>query len=130
MILKSNSILLYKRIILNRLYTALLEKETLDLDNIIEILGERPFAAKSNFKAYLEQKSAQKEELNRIKQKAETEEAEENEGEDEDGNEKEQKIEKEEDGKDTTPAEEGKGSGGLSEQEAKKVERDRKDSEL
>jgi len=40
---------------------ALLEKETLDLQSIIEILGERPFAPKSNYKAYLEYKKAQEE---------------------------------------------------------------------
>jgi len=39
-----------------RLANALLEKETLDLQAIINILGERPFAPKSNFKAYLEYK--------------------------------------------------------------------------
>lgn len=42
-----------------RLANALLEKETLDLRAIIEILGERPFPPKSNFKAYLESKSSQ-----------------------------------------------------------------------
>jgi AFG3 family protein len=35
----------------------LLEKETLDLRGIIEVLGDRPFAPKSNFKAYLEYKT-------------------------------------------------------------------------
>ena len=39
--------------------TVLLEKETLDLRAIITILGNRPFAAKSNFKAYLESKNTQ-----------------------------------------------------------------------
>ena len=34
----------------------LLVKETLDLRAIIGILGERPFAPKSNYKAYLEVK--------------------------------------------------------------------------
>jgi len=34
----------------------LLEKESLDLKGIIEVLGERPFAAKKNFKEYLETK--------------------------------------------------------------------------
>ncbi len=33
-----------------------MEKETIDLKEIVEILGERPFAAKENFKAYLETK--------------------------------------------------------------------------
>jgi len=36
------------------LATVLLEKETLDLRAIIDVLGDRPFPAKSNFKAYLE----------------------------------------------------------------------------
>ena len=35
---------------------ALMTKETLDLKDIVEILGERPFPAKSNYKAYLETK--------------------------------------------------------------------------
>jgi len=35
---------------------ALVEKETLDLKQIIAILGERPFPPKQNFKAYLETK--------------------------------------------------------------------------
>ena len=37
----------------------LLDKETLDLRTIIDVLGERPFAPKSNFKAYLESKKTQ-----------------------------------------------------------------------
>lgn len=32
-----------------------MEKETLDLRQITGVLGKRPFAAKSNFKAYLEE---------------------------------------------------------------------------
>ena len=39
---------------------ALVEKETLDLDHILEILGERPFPIKENFKAYLESKKIAK----------------------------------------------------------------------
>lgn len=39
----------------------MLEKETLDLRKIIEVLGERPFAPKSNFKAYLESKKDKEE---------------------------------------------------------------------
>ena len=35
---------------------ALIERETLDLKDIVEILGERPFPAKSNYKAYLDTK--------------------------------------------------------------------------
>lgn len=34
----------------------LLEKETLDLKDIIEILGERPFPPKENYKAYIDAK--------------------------------------------------------------------------
>jgi len=41
---------------IEKLSAALLEKETLDLQTIVELLGERPYAAKSNFKAYLEYK--------------------------------------------------------------------------
>ncbi|CAD8197839.1 unnamed protein product [Paramecium octaurelia] len=43
-----------KKEFVNRLASTLLEKETLDLQKIIEVLGERPFAPKSNYKAYLE----------------------------------------------------------------------------
>jgi len=39
---------------------ALIEKETLDLDAIVELLGERPFPIKENFKAYLESKTLAK----------------------------------------------------------------------
>lgn len=39
-----------------RLAKKLIEKETLDLDDIVSILGERPFPIKSNFKAYLDSK--------------------------------------------------------------------------
>merc|ERR1712054_94059 len=41
---------------IEKLSGALLEKETLDLNNIVKILGKRPFPPKSNFKAYLEHK--------------------------------------------------------------------------
>jgi AFG3 family protein len=37
----------------------LLEKETIDLKQIVSILGERPFEAKENYKAYLEEVSDQ-----------------------------------------------------------------------
>jgi AFG3 family protein len=40
----------------------LLEKETLDLRTIIDVLGNRPFEPKSNFKAYLDSKKNQEEE--------------------------------------------------------------------
>lgn len=39
---------------IENLAKALLEKETLDLQKIIAILGERPFPPKSNYKAYLD----------------------------------------------------------------------------
>jgi AFG3 family protein len=43
-----------------------LEKETLNLKDIISILGNRPFPPKENFKAYLETK---KQEVNETKKK-------------------------------------------------------------
>ncbi|CAK72120.1 unnamed protein product (macronuclear) [Paramecium tetraurelia] len=43
-----------KKEFVNKLASTLLEKETLDLQKIIEVLGERPFPPKSNYKAYLE----------------------------------------------------------------------------
>jgi AFG3 family protein len=44
---------------IERMSAALLEKETMDLQAVIAVLGERPYAPRSNFKAYLEaQKSA------------------------------------------------------------------------
>jgi len=47
------------REMIEKMSEALLEKETLDLQAVIQVLGDRPFAPKSNFKAYLEaQKSA------------------------------------------------------------------------
>lgn len=42
-----------------RLSEKLLEIETLDLNAIVAILGERPFEPKKNFKSYLETKSTQ-----------------------------------------------------------------------
>ena len=39
-----------------------MEKETLDLNAIMKILGERPFPSKSNFKDYLETKMVLEEE--------------------------------------------------------------------
>lgn len=47
---------------------ALLEKETLDLQTIIELLGERPFPPKSNFKAYLEYKKKEEQFAGEIKE--------------------------------------------------------------
>jgi len=54
----------------------LLEKETLDLSSIIEILGQRPYPPKSNFKAYLEYKTQQEQEIEAIKEQEESEKAE------------------------------------------------------
>lgn len=39
-----------------------MEKDTLDLNNIVKILGERPFPSRSNFKDYLETKQKMVEE--------------------------------------------------------------------
>ena len=50
----------FLKFFLKSLALALVEKETLDLDHIIEILGERPFPIKENFKAYLETKKIAK----------------------------------------------------------------------
>lgn len=43
-----------------KLVESLLEKETLDLNQLIQILGDRPFEPKSNFKAFLKTKKAEK----------------------------------------------------------------------
>lgn len=43
---------------IDKLSTTLLEKETLDLQALVNLLGERPFAPKSNYKAYLDLKRA------------------------------------------------------------------------
>ncbi len=59
MILISTKILLKY----NSLAKNLLEKETLDLQKIVDILGERPFAPKSNYKAFLDLKRLEKSEL-------------------------------------------------------------------
>jgi AFG3 family protein len=48
---------------IDNLANALLEKETLDLQKIIDILGERPFEPRSNYKAYLDLKRTEKKEL-------------------------------------------------------------------
>ena len=50
---KSKTIYIYIFIYLNRLSDSLLEKETLDLNDIVAILGERPFEPKDNYKAYI-----------------------------------------------------------------------------
>lgn len=41
---------------------ALLERDTIDLNGIVELFGERPFPPKSNFRAYLETKKQEKKE--------------------------------------------------------------------
>jgi len=69
---------------INRLSAGLLEKETLDLNAIIGILGERPFAPKSNFKAYLENKREDHSIENNEEKQAEVGEEQEDKDEDED----------------------------------------------
>lgn len=44
-----------KRQLIQELSDLLLEKETIDLKQIVGVLGERPFEAKSTYKAYLEE---------------------------------------------------------------------------
>lgn len=46
-----------KREQIQALSDLLLEKETIDLKQIVGVLGERPFEAKSTYKAYLEEVS-------------------------------------------------------------------------
>mmetsp|Transcript_36672 Transcript_36672/g.32870 ORF Transcript_36672/g.32870 Transcript_36672/m.32870 type:complete len:407 (-) Transcript_36672:142-1362(-) len=46
---------------IQKLSDALLDKETLDLRNIIKLIGPRPFEPKANFKAYLEYKLEEEE---------------------------------------------------------------------
>lgn len=54
MSLKCKELLLSKKDLIEKLAKKLMEKETLDLSDIKEILGDRPFPLKSNFKAYME----------------------------------------------------------------------------
>ncbi|CAD8112255.1 unnamed protein product [Paramecium sonneborni] len=51
---RTRTLLIEKKDFVDKLATSLLEKETLDLQKIIEVLGERPFPPRSNYKAYLE----------------------------------------------------------------------------
>ncbi|CAD8111866.1 unnamed protein product [Paramecium primaurelia] len=51
---RTRSLLREKKEFVDNLATRLLEKETLDLQKIIEVLGERPFPPRSNYKVYLE----------------------------------------------------------------------------
>lgn len=48
---------------IEKLSEVLLKKESLDLHDIVGVLGERPFAPKSNYKAYLELRKVEKTEL-------------------------------------------------------------------
>lgn len=47
-----------------------MEKKTLDLHQIRQILGERPFAPKSNFKAFLEESNEELEKEANTKEEA------------------------------------------------------------
>jgi len=58
---------------IHRLSTTLLEKETLDLQAITDILGERPFPPKASFKAYLETRRSQDEQNKIDKEEKEAE---------------------------------------------------------
>ncbi|CAD8194275.1 unnamed protein product [Paramecium octaurelia] len=51
---RTRQLLREKKEFVDKLATSLLDKETLDLQKIIEVLGERPFPPRSNYKAYLE----------------------------------------------------------------------------
>lgn len=55
---KAKNVLEEHRDKVDLLSKALLEKETLDLKGIIEVLGERPFEMKDNFSAYMKTKEA------------------------------------------------------------------------
>ena len=52
---RTMKILEEKKELVKSLSDRLLEKETLDLKDIIAVLGERPFKPKSSFKAFLEE---------------------------------------------------------------------------
>ena len=45
-----------KSFVLNRMAKALIQHESLDLQQIVEILGERPFSANETFLSYLQTK--------------------------------------------------------------------------
>jgi len=60
--LKTRELIKKHKTEIEKLSEGLLEKETLDLNAIVGILGERPFAPKSNFKAYLENKKLDEQE--------------------------------------------------------------------
>jgi AFG3 family protein len=44
-----------KKVLIQKLSDRLLEKETIDLNEILKVLGPRPFEPKSSFKAFLEE---------------------------------------------------------------------------
>lgn len=52
---KTTEIILEKKDLIQKLSDRLLEKETLDLIEIVNILGQRPFQPKSSFKAFLDE---------------------------------------------------------------------------
>jgi AFG3 family protein len=52
---KTTELVLEKKDLIQKLSDRLLEKETLDLIEIVNILGQRPFTPKSSFKAFLEE---------------------------------------------------------------------------
>jgi ATP-dependent Zn protease len=52
---KTRELVKEKRELIEGLSDLLLEKETIDLKQIVGVLGERPFEAKSTYKAYLEE---------------------------------------------------------------------------
>lgn len=52
---KATEIVLEKKDLIQKLSDRLLEKETLDLVEIVNILGQRPFEPRSSFKAFLEE---------------------------------------------------------------------------
>ena len=54
---KCRQILNEKRELVSSLAERLVVKESLDLKDIVEILGERPYPPRDNFKSYLESKA-------------------------------------------------------------------------
>lgn len=52
---KTRKLVKEKRKEIQALSDLLLKKETIDLKQIVGVLGERPFEAKSTYKAYLEE---------------------------------------------------------------------------
>lgn len=52
---KTRKLVKEKRDLIKGLSDLLLEKETIDLKQIVSVLGERPFQPKENYRAYLEE---------------------------------------------------------------------------